>query len=64
MGLEYNWTMADGLVFNDSVVNGTAGYVSSFAVVEGMDLLVLLASVQVVLTLFLIGFIILRLDLL
>ena len=64
MGLEYNWTMADSLVFNDSVVNGTAGYVSSFAVVECMDLLVLLASVQVVLTLFLIGFIILRLDLL
>ena len=63
MGLEYNWTLADSLVFNDSVVNGTAGYVSSYVVVEGMDLLVLLASAQVALTLFLIGFIILRLDL-
>lgn len=64
MGLEYNWSMADSLVFNDSVVNGTAGYMSSFAVVEGMDLLILLMSAQVVLTLFLIGFIVLRLDLL
>ncbi len=63
MGLDYNWTLADSLVFNDSVINGTAGYLSSFAVVEGMDLLILLVSAQVVLSLLTIGFVILWRDL-
>lgn len=63
MGLDYNWTLADSLVFNDSVINGTAGYISSYAVVEGMDLLILLVSTQVVLSLLTIGFVILWRDL-
>ena len=63
MGLDYNWSLADSLVFNDSVVNGTAGYVSSYAVVEGMDLLILLVSTQVVLSLLTLAFVILWRDL-
>lgn len=63
MALEYNWTLADSLVFNDSVINGTAGYISSFVVVEGMDLLILLVSAQVVLSLLTVGFVILWRDL-
>lgn len=63
MGLDYNWTLADSLVFNDSVINGTTGYISSYVVVEGMDLLILLVSTQVVLSLLTIGFVILWRDL-
>ena len=63
MALEYNWSLADSLVFNDSVVNGTACYISSYAVVEGMDLLILLVSTQVVLSLVILAFVILWRDL-
>ena len=38
---DFNFTLADGLVFNDSVVNGTAGYSSAYVVVMGMDFVVL-----------------------
>jgi len=60
---DYNFTLADGLVFNDSVVNGTAGYSSAYVVVAGMDFLILATAALVVINLITLAYIIMKVDL-
>lgn len=61
---EYNFALSDSLVFNDSVVNGTAGYSSAYVVVAGMDFLILAAAALLVIQLITLGYIIMKVDLL
>lgn len=60
---DYNFTLADSLVFNDSVVNGTVGYSSAYVVVAGMDFLILAAAALVVINLITLAYIIMKVDL-
>lgn len=60
---DYNFTLADSLVFNDSVVNGTASYSSAYVVVAGMDFLILAAAALVVINLITLAYIIMKVDL-
>lgn len=60
---EINFTLVNGLVFNDSLVNGTPAYYSTYTVVYGIDWLIALQVVQVVLLFFILGWLILRKDL-
>ena len=60
---DYNFTLADSLVFNDSVVNGTVGYSSAYVVVAGMDFLILAAAALVVIQLITLAYIIMKVDL-
>jgi len=60
---DYNFTLADSLVFNDSVVNGTVGYSSAYVVVVGMDFLILAAAALVVINLITLAYIIMKVDL-
>ena len=60
---EYNFTLSDGLVFNDSVVNGTSSYASAYVVVAGLDFLVLAAAALVVINLIILAYIIMKVDL-
>lgn len=60
---EYNFTLSDSLVFNDSVVNGTAGYASAYVVVAGLDFLILAAAALVVINLITLAYIIMKVDL-
>lgn len=60
---DYNFTLADSLVFNDSVVNGTSSYASSYVVVMGMDFVVLAAAALVVINLITLAYIIMKVDL-
>ena len=63
MMYEYNFTLSDSLVFNDPVVNGTAGYSSAYVVVAGMDFLILAAAALVVINLITLAYIIMKVDL-
>lgn len=60
---DYNFTLADGLVFNDSVVNGTVGYSSAYVVIAGMDFLILATAALVVINLITLAYIIMKVDL-
>ena len=60
---DYNFTLADSLVFNDSVVNGTVGYSSAYVVVAGMDFLILATAALVVINLITLAYIIMKVDL-
>lgn len=60
---DYNFTLADSLVFNDSVVNGTVGYSSAYVVIAGMDFLILAAAALVVINLITLAYIIMKVDL-
>lgn len=62
MAFDYNFTVSDGLVFNDTVVNGTAGYSSGYVVVYGMEWLVLCLACLVVLNMMMLGILFLRRD--
>ncbi len=61
---DYNFTLADSLVFNDSVINGSASYSSAYVVVAGMDFLILAAAALVAINLIILAFIIMKVDLL
>lgn len=60
---EYNFTLSDSLVFNDSVVNGSSCYESAYVVVAGLDFLVLAAAALVVINLITLAYIIMKVDL-
>ena len=57
------FTLSDSLVFNDSVLNGTASYSSAYVVVAGMDFLILAAAALVVINLITLAYIIMKVDL-
>ena len=59
----YNFTLSDALVFNDSVVNGTAGYASAYVVVAGLDLLLVVVFALLVVSLITLAFVIMGVDL-
>lgn len=62
MALDYNFTVSDGLIFNDTVVNGTVGYSSVYGVVYGMEWVVLCLACLVVLNVLVLGVMFLRRD--
>ena len=63
MMYDYNFTLSDALVFNDSVVNGTAGYTSAYVVVAGMDFLIIAVAALLVTNLVLLAYVIMGVDL-
>lgn len=60
---DFNFTLADGLVFNDSVINGSSCYESAYVVVVGMDFVVLAMAALVVINLITLAYIVMKVDL-
>lgn len=60
---DYNFTLSDSLVFNDSVLNGTASYSSAYVVVAGLDFLILAAAALVAINLIILAYVIMKVDL-
>ena len=57
------FTLSDSLVFNDSVLNGTASYSSAYVVVAGLDFLILAAAALVAINLIILAYVIMKVDL-
>ena len=60
---DFNFTLADGLVFNDSIINGTSCYESAYVVVAGLDLIVVGVAALIVINLITLAYIIMKVDL-
>lgn len=56
--IDYTFNLSDTLAFNDTVINGTSGYTSSYVILYGMDFLVALNVLQALLLFFLVGYMI------